>query len=102
MLLVAAHDVAAHDVAAHDVAAHDAFGSRALADHECAHGVLRHHEHPARVDPVVINQSAAIWLDPATIERFQLAVQPPVTQISLRQDRQTVTWLYDHHLCPGD
>ena len=44
----------------------------------CPHGVGRHHEDPARINPVVVDERPAVRLRPAIIERLDLAVKAPV------------------------
>jgi hypothetical protein len=58
----------------------------------------RHYEHPARVYPVVVHERTAVRLQAAEIERFDLAVEPPVTKVALRQHREAVAGLHDDDL----
>jgi hypothetical protein len=65
-------------------------------------GVGRHYEHPARVYPVVVHERTPVRLRAAKIERFDLAVEPPVTKVPFRQHREAVAGLHDDDLgAPG-
>jgi hypothetical protein len=61
-------------------------------------GIGRHNEHPTHIYPVVIHQGATVRLETTEIEGLDLAVQAPVTQVTLGQDRKTVPGLHNHNL----
>ena len=60
-----------------------------------------HHEHPPRVDPMVIDQRAAVRLEPAPVQRLYFAVEAPIAQVTLCQDGEAISWFNDHNLRAG-
>ena len=64
-------------------------------DRNNASGIVRHHEHPSGVDPVVVNERPAVGLRPAPVHLVDHEVEAPVAQVLLGNDREAVAWL-DH------
>ena len=57
--------------------------------------VMRHDEHPTRVNPVVIDERATVGLHPAPVHLVDHQVEPPVAEVLLGDHREAVTGL-DH------
>ena len=69
-------------------------------DRNNASGIVRHHEHPSGVDPVVVDECPAVGLQPAPVHLVDHEVEAPVAQVLLGNDREAVAWLDHVDLCP--